>query len=94
MIIIEGKGAKVRQGKMLVRCEGASWGEGGRRSVVDSNNVELKLCFWSRDHAGVSSLYFKWRIRTGGPSTSARASKSRGGEGVLTREIACEQWRY
>lgn len=28
---------------MLVRCEGASWGEGGRRSVVDSNNVELKL---------------------------------------------------
>jgi hypothetical protein len=73
-----------------VRCEGAILGEGGSRSAVDSNNVELKLCFWSRGHAGV----FQMVDQDGGPSMSARASKSHECEGVLTREIACEQWRY
>ena len=91
MIIIE---VMVTQGKMLVRCEGANWGEGGRRSVVDSNDVELKLCFWPRDHAGVSGLY-----SNGGSGQEVRRRqlghrKVRKGEGVLTREIACEQWRY
>lgn len=86
VIVIEGKGLK-----MLVRREGASWGEGGRRMVVDSNAVGLKLSFQSRPRRRFK-VAFQIADQDRGPSTSARASKSCECEGVLTREMTCEQW--
>jgi hypothetical protein len=61
--------------------------------VVSSNNVELKLSFQSKP-CRRCKFAFQMADQDGGPSTSARASKNCESEGVLAREITCEQWRH